>query len=197
VVVDVSGVGYRVAVPVSVLERLPTAPTESVTLIIHTQVREDDISLFGFLEEMDLQVFELLLTVSGVGPKVALAMLSAMTAEDLARAVGSGDTRTLTRVPGVGARTAQRIALELKEKFSALGFERKVEAIAARQDVKKKDAMQETVDDVVSALLNLGYNKAEAQRATEMALDEKRKGGSDPIFPELLRAALNRLTKAV
>lgn len=196
-VVDVGGVGYRVQVPVSVLEQMPSAEGEVVTLIIHTQVREDDISLYGFLNDLDLQVFELLLTVSGVGPKVALAMLSAYPASELARAIGAGDARTLTRIPGIGARTAQRITLELREKLAALGFERRVEAIAARQESPRNGRTPEVVDDVVSALLNLGYNKADATGATEAALKEKSEAdGKEPAFPDLLRAALNRLTRA-
>lgn len=195
VVLDVQGVGYRVFVPVSVIERLPING-EIVTLITHTQVREDDISLFGFLDETDQQLFELLITVPGVGPKMALALLSAMPADELARVIASGDTRTLSKAPGIGARTAQRVVLDLRDKLAALGFERKVEALAARQGVKTKDATQEVVDDVISALENLGYNKNEARRAAELTRDEKLKAGAALTFPDLLRATLNRLTKA-
>jgi holliday junction DNA helicase RuvA len=195
VVLDVNGVGYRVAVPVSVLEQLPIGGTEKVTLVTHLQVREDDLSLYGFLDDTNLKVFELLLTVSGVGPKVALALLSALSAEDLARAVSANDTRTLTRVPGVGARTAQRIALDLKEKFAALGFERRVETIANREAVRQGDAGQDTLEDVVSALENLGYNKNDARRAADSARAEITQAGRAVAFPDLLRNALNRLTK--
>jgi len=194
-VLDVHGVGYKVSVPLSVLEALPPAGTP-VMLVTHTQVREDDLSLFGFLEEVDLRVFELLLTVTGVGPKAALGLLSALSADELARAVSGEDVRTLTRVPGIGAKTAQRMVLELKDKLVALGFERKVEALASRQQTRQVDGGQAVVEDVVAALLNLGYNKTEAQRAADAALAEKLKTGPVPEFAVLLRGSLNRLTGA-
>jgi Holliday junction DNA helicase RuvA len=194
-VIDVGGVGYKVHVPASVFGALPPEG-EKTTLVIHTLVREDDISLYGFLDDTELRVFELLLTVSGVGPKVALALLSALTADDLARAVASEDVRTLTKVPGVGAKTAQRMVLELKDKLQALGFERRVDNLAAGQKVKVRDEAETVADDVIAALLNLGYNRPEAKRATDAGLEEKIKsGGSLPAFSDLLRAALNRLTK--
>ena len=106
-VLDVNGVGYRVSVPASVLENLPTDGTP-LTLITHMQVREDDMSLFGFLDDQELEVFNLLLSVSGVGPKASLAMLSALGSVGIAKAVAGEDVRTLTKVPGIGTRTAQR-----------------------------------------------------------------------------------------
>jgi Holliday junction DNA helicase RuvA len=198
VVLDVNGVGYKVNVPVSVLQTLPAEPDKAVTLVTATLVREDDISLYGFANEQELAAFELLLTVSGIGPKAALTLLSAMTAGDVARAVSSGDVRTLTRVPGVGPKTAQRMVLELKEKFAQLGFETKVQQLAAGEQVRQRDSMETTADEVISALMNLGYNKAEAQRATSAALEERTKAdpANPPKFADLLRAALNRLTKA-
>lgn len=194
VVLDVHGVGYRVAVPLSVLEQLP-AEGQSVTLRTHLMVREDDLSLYGFLEETELQVFELLLTVSGVGPKAALALLSALGGAGLARAVASEDVRSLTRVPGIGAKTAQRLVLELREKLAALGYERKVDQIAATGQTKARTGNAGLVDDVASALVNLGYNRADAQRAAEVALEEQLKTVASPEFAPLLRAALNRLTR--
>jgi Holliday junction DNA helicase RuvA len=197
IVLDVHGVGYRVHVPVSVLESLPApkdvaTPPPPVTLVTHMLVREDDISLYGFLGESDLRVFELLLTVSGIGPKAALALLSALPVGDLVRAVAGDDVRTLTRVPGIGAKTAQRMVLELKDRFQSLGFEQKMEGMA-KSEAKPQNATNDLRDDVIAALLNLGYNKPDATRATEAALTEK---GSDPlpVFHVLLRAALNRLT---
>jgi len=190
-VLDVNGVGYKVSVPATVLEALPPGG-EKMTLVIHTLVREDDISLFGFAGVEELRVFELLLSVTGVGPKAALALLSALPAEDLARAVAEEDVRTLTRVPGVGAKIAQRLVLELRDKLSLLALERAAQGTAP---AKKGDARATIVEDVVSALLNLGYNKPEAGRATEAARDETIKAGApEPEFAVLLRAALNRLT---
>ncbi|HVK02749.1 MAG TPA: Holliday junction branch migration protein RuvA [Armatimonadaceae bacterium] len=195
IVLDVGGVGYKIFVPVTVLESLPE-PGQPVTLHTHTLVREDDLSLYGFLAEIDLEAFELLLTVSGVGPKAALALLSAMTAEDLAQAIAADDVRTITRTPGIGPKTAQRMLLELRDKFARLGFARRVDRLAAGAQVKKKDEEESLADDVLSALTNLGYNKTEAQRAAAAALDEKLKSDPSPKFADVLRAALNRLTKA-
>ena len=194
VVLDVNGVGYKVNVPLTVIEGLPPAD-QTLTLITHTQVREDDISLFGFLDESELKVFELLLTVSGVGPKVALGLLSALTANDLAQAISSDDVRTLTKVPGVGAKTAQRMVLELKEKILQFGFEQRVGKIAIAGPVKKLEGNAALLDDAVSALINLGYNKPEAQRGADMALEEMLKNSTEPKFADLLRASLNKLTK--
>ncbi len=194
IVLDVNGVGYKVNVPLTVIENLPESGVP-LTLVTHTQVREDDISLFGFMVETELRVFELLLTVSGVGPKVALGLLSALTADDLAQAISSDDVRTLTKVPGVGAKTAQRMVLELKEKIAQFGFERRVDKLSATATVKKREGNDAILDDAVSALINLGYNKPEAQRAADMAMEEMLKTNTEPKFADLLRAALNRLTK--
>ena len=194
VVLDVNGVGYKVNVPLTVIERLPPAD-QPLTLITHTQVREDDISLFGFMDESELKVFELLLTVSGVGPKVALGLLSALTANDLAQAISSDDVRTLTKVPGVGAKTAQRMVLELKEKILQFGFEQRIGKISVAGPVKKLEGNAALLDDAVSALINLGYNKPEAQRGADMALEEMLKTNPEPKFADLLRASLNKLTK--
>lgn len=194
IVLDVGGVGYKVFVPVTVLESLPP-PGEKVSLVTHTLVREDDLSLFGFTGEEELRVFELLLSVSGVGPKVALALLSALPAEELAQAVASDDVRTLTRVPGIGAKTAQRLVLELRDKLASMAFERAVDKLAVGASVKRKDAAGAVLDDVVSALINLGYNKPEASRAADASHEERVKaGGAPPEFAALLRASLNRLT---
>ena len=194
IVLDVHGVGYKVSTPLSTLETLPKdgVPVTLLTLLI---VREDDMSLYGFMDEMDLRVFEMLLTVSGVGPKVALAMLSSLSADDLARTVSSEDVRTLTKVPGVGAKTAQRMVLELRDKFAALGFERRMDAVASGGKARPKDAAGTVADEVASALENLGYNRADSRRASDSALEEKIKDGPTPDFPTLFRAALNRLTK--
>ena len=193
-VLDVGGVGYKVNVTVPVLTTAP-APGQPLKLVIHTLVREDDISLYGFADAQDLRVFELLLTVSGVGPKVALGLLSALAAADLAQAVSGEDVRTLTRVPGIGAKTAQRMVLELKDKFAALGFERRLTGDAASgRTSRKAEPGEAAVDDVVAALINLGYNKAESQRAAEGAREAMTKASETPAFAGLLRASLNRLT---
>lgn len=193
-ILDVNGVGYRVSVPLSVIEKLPEGDAP-VTLVTHLIVREDELSLYGFLEERDQQVFELLLTVTGVGPKAALALLSALGGDGLARVVSAEDIRAITKTPGIGPKLAQRLVLELKDKLFALGFSRKVEQLAAVGQVKVRNASEQLLDDVVSALVNLGYNKADAQRSCEFCLSEALKTETTPAFAALLRAALNRLTR--
>ncbi|MBB6052820.1 Holliday junction branch migration protein RuvA [Armatimonas rosea] len=194
VVLDVNGVGYKVSVPLSVIEQLP-ADGSPVTLVTHMIVREDDLSLYGFLEESDQQVFELLLTVSGVGPKVALGLLSALGGDGIARVVSSEDVRAITKTPGIGPKLAQRLVLELKDKLMAYGFSRKVEHLAASATVKVRSANDQLLEDVSSALTNLGYNKNDALKAAELALTEALKTDSSPQFATVLRAGLNRLSR--
>jgi Holliday junction DNA helicase RuvA len=130
VVVDAGGVGYRVSVPLSLMAQMP--PTgEGVELFIHTQVREDAIQLFGFPALEDQELFELLIAVSGVGPKVALGMMSVLPVADIAEAISSGDAAALQRVPGVGAKTAQRLVLELKDKVTEQMWEQRATGAAA------------------------------------------------------------------
>ncbi len=187
VVLDVGGVGYKVAVPVSVLTSLP-ALGETASLHIHFHMRAEEISLYGFLQPDDQKVFELLLSVTGIGPKVALSVLSAMDAETLARTVAAEDTRTLIRIPGLGLKTAQRLVLELRDKLAALAFERKVDQLQAKS---QKPPAEDIFNDVVDGLINLGYNRNDARRAADRALkeiDDKTNMGA------ALRAALNILT---
>lgn len=188
VVLDVGGVGYKVSVPVSVL----TAFTEGgpAQLHVYTHVRAEEISLYGFVGPDDQRVFELLLSVTGIGPKVALSILSAMDSESLARAVAAEDSKTLVRIPGLGLKTAQRLILELRDKLAALMFERKVDQIQAKS---QKPPADDLFNDVVEGLVNLGYNRNDARKAADKATkdspDQKNMG-------ELLKAALNILTGA-
>jgi holliday junction DNA helicase RuvA len=194
-VLDVNGVGYKIFVPITVLEALPPeGSSEKVTLQITMIVREDDMSLYGFLDISQREVFEQLLTVSGVGPKAGLALLSKLTAEELAGAVATEDVRTLTKVPGIGLKTAQRMVLELREKLKTLGFNTNVGRLAATDGVQKRNTNIALIEDVSSALQNLGYTKMDANKAAEAALEEKLKTTSTPVFAEVLRSALNRLT---
>jgi len=189
VVLDVNGVGYQVSVPLSVLEQLP-ADGGTVTLLTRLLVREDDMSLYGFVDALERHVFDLLLTVTGVGPKAALALLSALGGTGLARAVADDDLRSLTKVPGIGAKTGQRLILELKDKLAALGWSQR----PGGRETAPKPAPQpaSVVDDVVSALVNLGYNRNEAAKAASAATDDS---GPTADFPALLRASLQRLTR--
>lgn len=186
IVLNVGGVGYKVSVPVSVLTAF--AEGQQAAVFVHTHVRAEEIALYGFVDANDQRVFELLLGVTGIGPKVALSILSAMDADTLARAVASEDTKTLVRIPGLGLKTAQRLVLELREKLTAFIFERKVDQIQARS---VKPDPNDIFNDVIDGLLNLGYNRADARRAAETALkqiDDKTNMG------QAMRAALNILT---
>jgi Holliday junction DNA helicase RuvA len=180
VLVDVGGVGYLVHIPLSTFYALGDLHS-NVTLLIHTQVREDAISLYGFLSAREKHLFELLISASGVGPVLALKILSGMSVDDLIPAVRAGDLARLTRIPGVGRKTAERIVVELRDKLAAMEAPE-----AARQPV----AAAGVAADVVSALLNLGYE----QRAAEQAVERVGKNGAADSFEALLRAALQQLT---
>ena len=179
VLVDVGGVGYLVHIPLSTFYALGDLHS-NVTLLIYTHVREDAISLYGFLSAREKHLFELLISASGVGPVLALKILSGMSVDDLVPAVRAGDLARLTRIPGVGRKTAERMVVELRDKLAAM------EAPEARQPV----AVSGVAGDVVSALLNLGYE----QRAAEQAVERAGKNGAGDSFEALLRAALQQLT---
>lgn len=198
IVLDVNGVGYRVSVPASVLENLPPEGVQ-ITLVTHMQVREDDLSLFGFLDERELEVFNLLLSVSGVGPKASLAMLSALGALGIARAISGEDVRTLTKVPGVGTRTAQRLVVDLKEKLLPIGLGGMLDG--TNPPGSKPTPQQHSVHpnallaDVISALQNLGYPKADAFQCAELASETLQLAGTLPDFATVLRASLGLLSR--
>ncbi len=188
VVLDVGGVGYKVSVPVSVLTQF--AVGSPAALHIHMHVRAEEMSLYGFAEANDQRIFEMLLSVTGIGPKVALSILSAMDADTLARAVVGEDAKTLVRIPGLGLKTAQRLVLELKDKMSALLFERKVDQSQAKG---KRPGPDDILDDVVDGLVNLGYNRSDARKAAEAALQASEDKSNIGLA---LRASLNILTGA-
>lgn len=167
-ILDVGGVGYKVMVPVSVLTALP-ALGEMAFLQIHTHLRAEELSLYGFLHPDDQKVFELLLGVSGIGPKVALSILSALDAESLARAVASEDAKTLVRIPGLGLKTAQRLILELREKLAAMIWERKVDQIHAKA---QKPPEEDFFNDVVEGLVGLGFNRNDARKAADKSVKD-------------------------
>ncbi len=175
-IVEAAGVGYDVAISVSTFTALP-AENGEVSLHIHTQVREDTLALFGFLTRDEKRIFERLITVSGVGPKLAITILSGLSTERLATAIRGQDHATLVKVPGVGKKLAERLVVELKDKLEDM-------AIAA-------PAMQSAgpaADDVLSALVNLGYSRPAAQKAIETAVAKDKSVGED--FEHLFRGAL-------
>jgi Holliday junction DNA helicase RuvA len=179
-VVDVGGVGYRVAIPLSTFYRLGD-PGDEVSLLVHTHVREDALALYGFLTEEEQTLFERLLSVSGVGPKVALGILSGIEAPELREALRGSDVARLTRIPGVGKKTAERLVLELKDKMPPPG-----PAVASTEAA----ASSPSRDDLLSALVHLGYSRPEAERGVDKALKE----GRDGRFEDLLRRSLQVLS---
>ena len=181
-VVDVQGVGYQLHVPLSTFYELGE-PGSTVSLRVHTHVREDALALFGFATVLELQVFERLISISGVGPRLALAVLSGIEPPELVRAVMQGDVSRLTRIPGVGKKTAERIGLELRDRLPAgLDLDDGGDAL---QPAGGDDKV-----DVMSALLNLGYHRAVAERAVNAAA-----GSGAAGFEQTLRQALRELAK--
>jgi holliday junction DNA helicase RuvA len=180
VMVDVGGVGYLVSVPLSTYAALGELHTE-VTLLIYTHVREDTLALYGFLTSREKHFFELLLGASGVGPALALKILSGMSVEELAPAIRTGDVARLVRIPGVGRKTAERIVVELKDKL---------EGVAASEEKPVAGSARGIEADVVSALVNLGYDA----RAAENAVGEAKREAGTENFEKLLKAALQTLT---
>jgi Holliday junction DNA helicase RuvA len=178
VLLDVAGVGYLVHIPLSTFYELP-AEESPASLWIHTHVREDALALYGFLTERERALFQLLLGVAGIGPRVALTVLSGIPPVELVEALRRQDVRRLVAIPGVGKKTAERMVLELAEKAAAFAEEAPAGAPAAV-----------AAEDVVSALVNLGYRKAEAERAVETIA----RAGAPKDFGEYLKAALKRLT---
>ena len=177
VIVEAAGVGYDVTISVTTYSSLPAEGAE-VALHIHTQVREDTLALFGFLDRNDKRMFERLITVSGVGPKLAVTIQSGLPADRLVAALRAHDHATLTRIPGVGKKLSERLVVELKDKMEDM-------AAAAPAAVA---AAGPAAEDVLSALVNLGYQRPTAQKAIEAAVAKDKSMGEH--FDALFRAAL-------
>ena len=184
-VVDVHGVGYQVFIPLSTFYKLSEL-SKPVTLYIYTHVREDALQLYGFLKQEEKTVFLLLLGISGVGPKLALNILSGLPIDELVKAIKDGNVTKLTSIPGVGKKTAERLALELKERIGAVLYEAvpSIEGTSPVQDVPVSD-------DAVSALVNLGYKTPQAKEVVRNVI---RSDGNLPIEP-LIKAALKILSR--
>ncbi len=183
VVIDVQGVGYEVYIPLTSFYELPGEGSE-VILKIHTYLREDALTLFGFHSQREKDFFLKLISISGVGPKLAIAILSGAKVEELARAVAEGNLATLTTIPGVGRKTAERLVLELKSQITPFLLP---EQITAAREADRSDALQE---DILSALTNLGYPRVAAEKAFSAAI---RSGECEPTFEDMLRNTLRRL----
>ena len=183
IVMDVNGVGYDLAVPLSTFYGLGE-PGSEIALRVHTHVREDALALYGFATKLEQELFERLIGVSGIGPKVALAVLSGIEPADLIRAIERGDLARLTAIPGVGKKTSERIVLELKDRLP------RVEGAA----LGGSDARVEPPElrhDLLSALINLGYHRPLAEKAVVSAM----KRTPDGDFERTLKQALRELAK--
>jgi Holliday junction DNA helicase RuvA len=180
VIVETTGVGYDVTISVPTFSELPSLGAE-VALHIHTHVREDALALYGFLRAAEKVLFEKLITVSGIGPKLAITILSGMPADDMVGAIRGNDVARLTRIPGIGKKTAERMVLELRDKLPE----------TAPTTVTAAAPISATEEDVLSALVNLGYQRGAAEKALETTM-KNGKGGS---FDALFRATLGALSK--
>jgi Holliday junction DNA helicase RuvA len=182
---DVQGVGYEVFIPLSTYYNLPNVQ-DSLTLSIHTHVREDAIQLFGFSTPQEKDAFVLLLSVSGIGPKSALGILSALPVSDLVSAIQSGDVEKLETVPGIGKKSAGRLVLELKDKLT------KLHPALMPPDAQLLKGRDEQFDDALSALTNLGYRASDAKEALKAAQQSR----SGPLtLQELIRESLKKLAR--
>jgi Holliday junction DNA helicase RuvA len=181
VVVETCGVGYEVNISVPTFSELPSNGSE-VALHIHTHVREDVIALYGFLRPAEKQLFEKLMTVSGIGAKLAITILSGMAADEMAGAIRGNDVARLTRIPGIGKKTSERMVLELRDKLPAAGT-----------STAAMPAMNAMEEDVLSALVNLGYQRPAAEKA--LASVTKGGAGRSGSFDAMFREALAGLSK--
>jgi Holliday junction DNA helicase RuvA len=177
VIVETGGVGYDVTISVPAFGELPSLGSE-VALHIHTHVREDQLALYGFLRHEEKDLFEKLITVSGIGPKLAITILSGMPADDMVNSIRANDLARLTKIPGIGRKTAERMVLELRDKLPPAGADQ----------VQVVPSLSATQEDVLSALVNLGYQRS----AAEKALVSLKENGS---FDAMFRAALGAMSK--
>ena len=176
-IVETAGVGYDVTISVPTFSDLPAAGSE-VALHIHTHVREDQIALYGFLRPAEKLLFEKLLTVSGIGPKLGITILSGMAADEMAGAIRRNDVARRTRIPGIGKKTAEGMVLELRDKLPEAGTAATTAA----------PAMSATEEDVLSALLNLGYQRAAAEKVLALVAKNGKGGTFDAMFRDALSA---------
>ncbi len=179
-IVETAGVGYDVVITVPTFSDLPAVGAD-VALHIHTHVREDLIALYGFLRPSEKLLFEKLITVSGIGPKLAITILSGMAADEMVGAIRGNDVARLTRIPGIGKKTAERMVLELRDKLPEAG----------PASTPAVPAMNATEEDVLSALVNLGYQRPAAEKALTVAT----KNGVAKSFDQIFRLVLGQLSK--
>lgn len=190
VIVDVNGVGYEVTIPLSTAYELGEAGSD-VSLRIYTLVREDALQLFGFQSGRERELFVMLISVSGIGAKSAIAMLSSMTADEIAGAIRTNNLARLTGVPGIGRKTAERLVIELRDKIVQLSSPALEEAIAAGDGKPAKPSIDSVYDDALEALMSLGYAKPVAERALKTTMSD----GGEISVQALLRRSLRNLSK--
>ena len=177
-IVNVGGVGYQVQIPLSTFYKVPQNNSE-ITLHIYTHVREDVLQLFGFLTPEEKEIFQLLVGVSGVGPRLARNILSVIPVEELTEALSRGDQGRLNAIPGVGKKTAERLILELREKIPGVSLDKRL---------APEGEADQVMDNVISALVNLGYKTEEAKKALDRISDDsKRDSNFEHLFKETLR----------
>ncbi|ANA40785.1 MULTISPECIES: Holliday junction branch migration protein RuvA [Geobacter] len=182
IIIDVNGVGYRVQIPFSTYYELPEEG-KTVSLSIHTHVKEDSISLFGFRTIAEKEFFQRLISVSGIGPKMARDILSNIQPEELAAAIVQGNLVRLSSIPGIGKKTAERLVLELKEKVRKMGM------APSAQEAPSSEAPAEVADDVASALVNLGYKEAVVRKVlAEMSVEPH--ASTEAVLRQALRVLM-------
>jgi len=190
VVLDVSGVGYNVHIPLSTFYTLSSGTGSTVSLHVHTHVREDAFHLYGFANQEERAVFERLIGISGVGPRLALAILSGIGVDELRTAVQNQDRGRLQKIPGVGKKTAERLLLELRDRLAERADEKRGRAPSGTADLSMERTGLRV--DAISALVNLGYSRDAASRAVDAAIEDR---GPDAPIEKILRGALGGLVR--
>jgi len=190
VIVDVSGVGYEVTIPLSTFYDLADV-NSPVQLRIYTHVREDTLQLFGFKTARERELFQKIITVTGIGPKLGITLLSGMSADELIASIRTNNLARLTLIPGVGRKTAERLIVELREKVAELSSAQLEEEFGAKPEVSAEATEDSVRADALSALLNLGYQRSGAEKAIDSALGE----GGDLTVESVLRRSLKKLAR--
>jgi Holliday junction DNA helicase RuvA len=191
VILDVGGVGYEVTIPISTFYELEE-PGSKVQLRIYTHVREDALLLYGFKTARERELFMRLISVSGIGPKLGITLLSGMSADEMIASIRTNNLARLTLIPGVGRKTAERLVMELRDKIAALSSPELEEELGARPSVSVTPTEDTVRADALSALVNLGYQKSAAEKAINAAVGE----GGNISVESILRRSLRRLAKA-
>ena len=190
VIVEVSGVGYEVAIPLSTFYELEDAGS-NVQLRIYTHVREDTLQLYGFKTARERELFLKLISVSGIGPKLGITLLSGMSADEMIASIRTNNLARLTLIPGVGRKTAERLIVELREKVAELSSAQLEEELGAKPEVSAESNEDTVRADALSALVNLGYQRSPAEKAIDTALNE----GGDITVESVLRRSLKKLAR--